>query len=120
MANENRVYLSQRGKPLLYVDPPPGFVVLTAENYDKWYELYVIQPDGTVAAVDVKDLETVMDQHPEALWVDHLYHPRLIYWLAQHLGAEVDERLIEVAIGRWVSESGSRQFPSELFSDPRH
>lgn len=115
---EIRTYLSKRGFPLLFVQPPLDVPVLTAENYDKWYELYLVQPDGSVTQVDSTAVLDVADKHPDARWVDHLYHPRLLYRLAKHLGAELDERLLEVATGRWIFESEDGQFPAELFSDP--
>lgn len=114
-----KTYTSKRNHPLLFVGEPSTDPILTAENYTKWYELYLVQPDGSVTEVAVEDLQLVMEQHDDARWVDHLYHPRLIYWLADQLKAEIDERLIEVAIGRWILESGDTGFPVELFNDPR-
>lgn len=106
MANEPRIYLSERGHSLLYVDQPVDLPVLTLENYTKWYEgLYLVMPDGAVEKIAVEVVELVMDKYPDALWVDHLYHPRLLNRLADHLGALLDERAHEVAIGRWMLES---------------
>lgn len=107
MAHETRTYLSERGFPLLYVSEPGSVPTLTLENYTKWYEgLYLVTPEGAVQKVAIEIVELVMDKHDDALWIDHVYHPRLLYRLAQHLGAELDERALEVAIGRWMLESG--------------
>lgn len=121
MANAPRTYISERGFPLLYVSQPGPKSVLTLENYTKWYEgLYLVMPDGTIEKVTIGVVELVADKHHDALWVDHLYHPRLLYRLAQHLGAELDERALEVAIGRWMLESGTCDalFTSLNFDDP--
>jgi hypothetical protein len=99
-----RTYVSPRGHALLYTGDPVATPVLTAENYTKWYELYVVQPDGSVAEVDIVSVEDASANDPAALWIDHLYHPRLLHRLAQYLQAELDERLLEVAIGRWLLE----------------
>jgi hypothetical protein len=103
MAN-NHHYTTERGHHLLFMGQPLDKPVLTLENYGKWYEMHVIQPDGTVAAVDVKVLSETMDIYSDALWIDHLFSPRLIYRVAQQMDYYVDERALEVALGRWVME----------------
>lgn len=97
-------YVTPRGHALLFVGQPVVQSVLTLENYTKWYELYLVHLDGSVTAVDVADVQEVSDRHMDAVWVDHCYHPRLLHRLAQHLNAELDERALEVAIGRWMLE----------------
>lgn len=104
MTQEYRVYLSDRGHPLLFMGQPIGSAVLTLENYTKWYELYLVYPDASVKKVDVVAVQEVMEENPNAFWYDHLYHPQLLYSLATKLGAELDERALEVAIGRWMLE----------------
>lgn len=105
----NHTYLSKRNLPLLYVGPPGKVPIVTLENYTKWYDIYLVMPDGSVQTVDshlileVVDEETSKD-HP-CLWGDHLYHPVLIEKLAKKLGAQYDERAQEVAAGRWYYES---------------
>lgn len=102
--SQHRTYVTRRGHTLLYVGEPVDCPVLTLENYTKWYELHLVYPDGTVTEVDVRDVELVSDQHMDAVWVDHLYHPRLLHRLARHLNADLDERALEVAVGRWMLE----------------
>lgn len=120
MAVAPRVYLSERMHTLLYVGAPINIPVLTLENYTKWYELHLVNPDGSVTTVDSSVIDAVQDQHRDARWVDHLYHPRLLYRVAEYLNAAVDERAVEVAAGRWILES--TQFENELerfkFHDP--
>jgi hypothetical protein len=119
--NSPCLYLSERGQALLYVGEPCSIPVLTLENCAKWYEgLYMVMPDGRVQKVDIEVTSMVMDTHRDALWVDHLYHPRLLWRLAKHLGATLDERAHEVAIGRWMLESGNcdAQVSALNFDDP--
>lgn len=104
MATEYRTYYSERGMPLLYVHEPDTIPVVTLENYTKWYTLHTVNPDGSVTKIDGRILSEVMDKYHDAAWTDHRFSPRFIYRLAQHLGADVDERAIECALGRWMLE----------------
>lgn len=106
MARENHTYYSDRDHPLLWVAQPLDKPVLTLENYTKWYSQYLVMPDGTVKQVDVGVIDEVMDKDPSALYVDHWPSPRLLYRMAQHLDCFIDERAIEVALGRWIKEAG--------------
>jgi hypothetical protein len=121
MSDSHRIYESERGFPLLYVYQPGPNPVLTLENYTKWYEgIYLVMPDGSVQKVGVDTIDEVQNKHRDALWVDHLYHPRLLYRVARHLNADIDERAVEVAIGRWMLESGNchREVETLKFEDP--
>lgn len=100
-----QLYLTSHGHSLLYVSEPLDVPVLTLENYTKWYNIYLVQPNGDVVEVDSGIILEVTAKYPDARWVDHLYHPRLLYRVAEHLGAAMCERSIEVAAGRWVIES---------------
>lgn len=111
----NRVYLSDRGIPLLYVAEPCEVPVVTLENYTKWYDVYLVMPDGSVQVVE--GVLALVDKFDDAWWVDHLYHPRLLYRLAQVLNATVDERAIEVAAGRWMIER--LEDDHHKFDDPK-
>ena len=100
----NNYYLSKRGIPLIYCGQPADKPILTLENYGKWYEMYLVNPDGNVVPVDVEVLSETMTLYSEAIQIDHVFSPRLIYRVAQQMDYIVDERALEVAIGRWVME----------------
>jgi hypothetical protein len=106
MAMQVHQHLSSRGFPLLYVAQALDKPVLTLENYTKWYTPMLLQPDGTVVEVEGKILSEVHDKHSDAMWIDHRFSTRFLYRLAQHLDAYIDERAIEVALGRWILEGG--------------
>ncbi|GLI90468.1 hypothetical protein [Bacillus subtilis] len=86
-------YVSEDGVPLVsqYTREVP---VLTVEDYDKWYDLYLIMPDGEVRTVgwDQKELQDG--------WRDHCIVPYNMHKLAQdngwYLGWEVMERVYEM------------------------
>lgn len=99
-----RQYFSERGHPLLFVGEPCSVPVITAENYTKWYNLYIVMPDGSVQQVESGDILEIDDRKVGCLWVDHHFHPRLFYRLAEKLGGTIDERAVEVAAGRWMIE----------------
>lgn len=116
-----QTYLSERGFPLLYIQEPSDRPTITLENYTKWYEgIYLVQPNGQVTKVESDTILSLMDKYPDAWWHDHLYHPRLLYRLATELDAYLCERSIEVAIGRWMLESGGcdEEVEKFKFDDP--
>lgn len=83
---EYQLYFSERGLPLLYVDKPLDIPVVTLENYTKWYNIYVIAPDGTVTRADQDALLDLGNKYPDAMWHDHYFHPRLLYRYAALIG----------------------------------
>jgi hypothetical protein len=99
-------YVSLRGHPLLYVGPPLPTPIVTLENYCKWYEIHIVNPDGAVEKVPVQLIQQICDEQKKPLWIDHNFHPQLLILIAAHLKAEYDEMAVEVAAGRWVLECG--------------
>jgi hypothetical protein len=73
--------------------------LITVENYEKWYNLYIIQPTGEVEIVPTGVID---DYYPGRYWVDHVWHPALALKVAKHLGGEVPATSLEVIAGRWV------------------
>jgi hypothetical protein len=59
-----------------------------------------------------------MDNDDDALWVDHLFSPRLLYRVAQKLECCIDERSVEVALGRWIIE-GENLPAATLYLPPK-
>lgn len=112
----NRTYLSPRGHLLLYVGEPIDKPIITLENYTKWYEIYLIKPEGAVEKVDNDIVLAVLGEHRDAQICDHVFHPRLLYRVAQELEGELEERAAEVAAGRWMLEV--RETDDFNFSDP--
>jgi hypothetical protein len=93
-------YNSERGFPLLWTgksDVP----VITLENCEKWYSIYLVHPDGTVEKVPVGIIQGILDT-TDGLWVDHFYHPHLLLLLAKHYAGETHSVALEVAAGRWL------------------
>lgn len=98
-----------RGNLLTYIIDQQSLTqpVIALELTEKWYGVYVILPgDNSVAEIppDVvidtfKACKTVDGQ-----WVDHCYHPELLYRLAECIGGYVCPLTIELAYARWCSE----------------
>lgn len=89
---------SERDKPLcLYfsADVP----IITLENYEKWYNVYVVFPGDKVEKVPS---HLVLEAGDGGLWIDHDYHPQLLHNLAKIYCGEVDHTALEMAAGRWV------------------
>ncbi|WCS68110.1 hypothetical protein Goe26_01980 [Bacillus phage vB_BsuM-Goe26] len=86
-------YVSEDGVPLLsqYTRDVP---VLTVQDYEKWYNLYLIMPDGEVKTVDWEQKEL------REGWRDHCIIPYNMHKLALtngwYLGWEVMDRVYEM------------------------
>lgn len=97
-------FKSERGHELLWQEPL-DIPVVTLENYEKWYSIYVLHPDGTVEKVSVDDIFEALDRAAVgrgSVWVDHYYHPELLKEVARMYNGEVHQTTLELAMGRWV------------------
>lgn len=112
---DKSIYMTPNNHMLLWNRLPLECPVVTLENYEKWYEIFIVTPNGQVEAVPVETIRAVMDKYHDTHWVDHCYHPRLLYRLAKHLGGCVDPIAVEVAIGRWLIQ---RTDDESNFHDP--
>lgn len=109
------VYFSPRGNMLLWHAEATKEPVITLENASKWYEIYMVSLEGVVQ-VPIELIEEISDKEGIQLWVDHLYHPRLLYRLAEHYKGYADPIAIEIATGRWLQEDGGPF--NDSFYDP--
>ena len=106
-------YKSPRGMMLLD-QTPSDKPILTGENYEKWYDLYLLHPDGTVEPVtknyDIDDC----NYETGCVWIDHNYHPEIFNKMAGKHGWYIGQVAIEVAAGRWALEY-HKQFDSAQY-----
>lgn len=93
---------SSRGFLLVYQGRPKTMSVVTVENYLKWYELYVVHPDGRCEAAPFPDDNLIVDQSP---CMDHVPNPNYVVLWANRQGYAVDSRSIEIIAGRWFQEA---------------
>lgn len=98
-------YYSERGFPLITQSIFDGNEesngMLTVENYDKWYRLYVITRDGEVKPVGHEDL---VESRQGLTWIDHVVSPESFYLTAKKLGLEYDDRTFAMVCERFVSD----------------
>jgi hypothetical protein len=99
--NDYRVYMSPRGNPLVYVGAPRKDLrgIITVENYMKWYELYVVASDGSVHKLEYD--HTIN-------FGSHTPLPSDVFAYAERNGMEVDQRSMEMIVGRWYMEAENR------------
>jgi len=98
------VWTSKRGHLLIFCGDPESKPVLTAENYSKWYELFLVMPDGTVGEVGFGELHELADERGVSPYVDHVPNPSLVSVLAERRGWSIDHVSYEVMVGRWEIE----------------
>lgn len=116
----DKVLKSPNGHPLVYQESSIGWQgtpVVTVELYIKWYGVYVVSAptDGSrvqrVSFPDMGSYETLGSPY-----VDHAPNPRHVCAWAEQMGYVVDDLSLEMMIGRWELECGSRRY-EDLFHD---
>lgn len=68
-------YLSDRQIPLVYNERPQDKPVLTVENYCKWYNLYLVMPNGEVEKLDDDKIYHLIENACDTFWSDHCINP---------------------------------------------
>lgn len=105
-----RMY-SDRDHPLLH-GPIDEDIVVTLEDYSKWYDMYFIVPaagEVPTYAIPMHNYQGELKYDPCAtgLHIDHNYHPECLLRVAMELGGYAYATALEVAMGRWVMEGHS-------------
>lgn len=95
------MFVSNRGIQLAFssnFDIPNSSPVLTVELSNKWYELYLIYPDGKIESVFFPTSEK------DTSFVDHVPNPRVVQEYARKKGYWIDDLALELIVGRWFTE----------------
>jgi hypothetical protein len=92
---------SNRGIPLIW-QGKGNVPFITLENYCKWYNVFVVFPDGKVEIVPETKYAEVFDHF--AYIPDHNFHPLFLQKLAKLYGGAVDDSTLEIAAGRWLMD----------------
>lgn len=98
------MYRSPRGHLLAYFDATATMPVIAIELYLKWYELFVIMPDGTVEPFQFVRLDELSGKMGMSPYVDHTPNPLVIARWAVENDYFVSELSMELIIGRWERE----------------
>lgn len=95
---------SNRNIPLIY-QGTSRVPTITVENYSKWYDLYVVYPDGTVQAIDYyNSVEPNVESNGESSILDHTFNPLYVKRIAKFFNYQIDHVSLETIIGRWILE----------------
>jgi len=96
------IYFSERGIPLItqwFEDDVEAFnPILTLENYEKWYSMYIIYPNGKVEQVS-PSLDDTYDT-----WMGHAVYPSYFHLVAKRLGCTYDNRTFALVCERFVED----------------
>jgi hypothetical protein len=111
------MYKSERGKPLVFQGTPGKIPVLTVENYMKWYDYFLVFPDGHVEGLHANGRHVVADkvaqEYEGPVHGDHIFGPGYIMALSVALGVQVCSESFEMMVGRWEIEyKDNYNFPS--------
>jgi hypothetical protein len=96
-------HFSERGHALVWAKTPLDIPILTVENYLKWYELYLIQPDGSITTIPFEELEPY-EKDDGPVMGDHVFNPRVVQRMAHAQDYHLDTQAFEMLIGRWELE----------------
>jgi hypothetical protein len=101
---DKEVILSERNIPLVYqFNESFSEPVLTVENYCKWYNLYIVNPDKSVNKVDFDALHNFTPKK-ESSYRDHVPNPKAVKCYADKYSYHLDEQSYEMMVGRWMIE----------------
>jgi len=111
-------YESKRGIMLLSQSPSDK-PILTAENYTKWYDLFVLFPDGSVKGlndlgIDLFEVEGMVCGCPHR---DDNFHPEIWRRLCNEKDWYICDMAMEVAAGRWALEYHEQFDEAQYFTD---
>ena len=84
------VFQSNRGLNL--VDQDCSVKTLTVEDYCKWYDLHLIDTDGTVTNTEALPYNETVDAVFNDNWLDHCITPKGFIEVAKVLGAKVSKK----------------------------
>lgn len=102
--------ISWRNLPLLCQDIDIEDSIVTVENYCKWYDLQVVLPTGEIQRHGFDELEGFTES---SAYVDHVPNPAaVVRWAASH-NYRVDQRSLEMMLGRWLLEARSANLSDE-------
>ena len=91
---------SDKWHPLICQDEEINGPILTVENYQKWYSLYLIDENRNVTVIN--DHET--KSYSGIAWHDHVPNPDFVIALAKDNGWHIDEVSLEAIVGRYMIE----------------
>ena len=94
------MFVSERGIALITQTNETR--MLTAEDYMKWYNLYIIETDGTVKGVE-DDNEILFEG-----WYDHCVRPDTFKKLAESLNASYAEKTWKAVIDMYEEMTDSK------------
>lgn len=100
-------YFGERGFPLMWRQAPiKDKAILTVEQYDKWYNLYLIYPDKQILAVESNTViwMQAMEEFEGVSVLNHCFNPEFIDLLIKKANVEMDPLAYELIVGRWTIE----------------
>lgn len=98
-----QLHMSERGIPLIWMVPPlAGEIILTVENYLKWYGLQLLHENGRIEEIPFPDEDWI--KPGEIPFADHVPNPHVVQRFADKKGYLLDDQAFEMMVGRWELE----------------
>ena len=101
------MYRSKRGVSLVFQGEQCStrHKILTVESYIKWYDIYVVSPEGDVSRLPQKIHHSYRAETGQLAWSDHIPCPAFCDWIVgRYPGYEWCEASLDLIHGRWARE----------------
>lgn len=104
-----RHYYSKDDTPLLFYETVEQMavrtkIVLTVENYSKWYRLWLVDTRGKVTTLAFDVLEPFAAKIGQSAYCDHVPNPSAIAAFCENRDIIFHDVTQEAIIGRWEIE----------------
>ena len=119
-------FFSRRGCPLITQNIIGDYPLISVERYLKWYELYLINPDGKVILIpsDMDDSPLTWKQVDKicdfyGLTCDHSFYPCSVVDIADYMGAKIELQVYDAICRRYLQDIDglSNVFTQEFFTE---
>jgi hypothetical protein len=93
-------YFTDDGVLLAYFGEPKEVPILTISFSHKWYNMYLVNPDGSVSVAEPSDDKRLNTWHSS-----HVPIPGRVEQYADHMGYELCDNAFDLIMGRWMLRS---------------
>lgn len=97
------MFVSDRDLVLITQTKDRENTIITFENYGKWYNTYLIKPNGNVEKFE-PDYHTELGQKYYSNWGNHAIVPKIFVEVANELGFIYDRKTYNAVVNHFLYE----------------
>ncbi|MCM1223249.1 MAG: hypothetical protein NC548_53235 [Lachnospiraceae bacterium] len=92
-------FVVRKDEPLITQRVDPKYSLVTAPRYEKWYELYLITPDGSFREIEWKEYPKELD-----MWYDHCPIPADVVEFCNRNGYKMELQVFDAICRRYLAD----------------